>query len=92
MINTVCKYMIHVLIFYSFLVHLQEASRIRQEADDTKERATYLKDEADNLALDVSDVERQIADREKQADDDSALTNDVRLPIMPARCTRYNIM
>lgn len=75
--------MIHVLIFYPFLLHFQEASRIRQEADDTKERATYLKDEADNLALDVSGIEREIVDREKQADDDSALTKDVRLPIMP---------
>ena len=59
------------------LFSLQEASRIRTEAENTKKRAVDLKDNADLLADDVADTDDQIVNLNVQAESDSELATEV---------------
>ena len=60
-----------------WLFSVQEASRIRTEAENTKKRAVDLKDNADLLAEDVADTDDQIVNLNVQAESDSELATEV---------------
>lgn len=60
-----------------YLQCLQEAGKIRGEADITKTRATDLRDEADELERLVDDAESRLQAAEDQAKTDDALSREV---------------
>ena len=62
---------------FRILFSLQEASRIRTEAENTKKRAVDLKDNADLLSDDVADTDDQIVNLNVQAESDSELATEV---------------
>ena len=70
---------------------MQEASRIRTEADNTKQRAVDLKDDADTLAEDVSDTDDQIMNLNVQAESDSDLATEVSFQFLIAAFEKENI-
>ena len=72
------KTQIHLMCHIRYwLFSVQEASRIRTEAENTKKRAVDLKDNADLLAEDVADTDDQIVNLNVQAESDSELATEV---------------
>lgn len=77
-------FQIQTTFYFGFLTrcfafnNLQEASRIRQDAESTKVRSTSLKDQADMLFNEMSLTEQELAKYENQATIDSQLAADVR--------------